>query len=75
MSVAHQAILLYFVWRFLRRPDLSSGNPPDAAYHYLHQRLVIDGFVRSEEDGGSFLPSVNAFNAVIIVSSVTDRYR
>ena len=23
--------------------------------HYLHQRLVIDGFVRSEEDGGVFL--------------------
>ena len=23
--------------------------------HYLHQRLVIDGFIRSEEDGGVFL--------------------
>ncbi len=69
MSVAHQAILLTSLWRFLRRPDLSSGNPPDARIHYLHQRLVIDGFVRSEEVVVSFLPSVNAFNAVIIVSS------
>ena len=23
--------------------------------HYLHQRLVIDGFIRTEEDGGVFL--------------------
>lgn len=35
---------------FLRRPVYFQISPPDAAYHYL--RVVIDSFIRTEEDGG-----------------------
>ncbi len=45
----------YFALAVSSPTDLSSGNPPDAAYPLPSSTSRIDGFIRSEEDGGVFL--------------------
>lgn len=42
---------------FAHQPDLEIARLMQGIHHF-HHRLVIDGFIRAEEDGGIFLPAV-----------------
>lgn len=61
--------LLRFDGLFAHQPDLEIARLMQGIHHF-HHRLVIDGFIRAEEDGGIFAGG-QAIGALIIFASVT----
>lgn len=62
--------LLRFDGLFAHQPNLEIARLMQGIHHF-HHRLVIDGFIRAEEDGGIFFAGGQAIQALIIFASVT----